>query len=58
MSFDDVAVETTPIDGLLVFRVKQVEDPRGTVREFYRASVWQHDDLRSRVDGPWAQGGR
>jgi dTDP-4-dehydrorhamnose 3,5-epimerase len=52
---DDVTVDTTPIDGLLVFRLKQVEDPRGTVREFYRGSVWEHDELRSRVAGPWAQ---
>ena len=25
------------------------------MREFYRGSVWEHDELRSRVDGPWAQ---
>ncbi|MBO3084802.1 dTDP-4-dehydrorhamnose 3,5-epimerase family protein [Cellulomonas fengjieae] len=55
MDIEGVAVETTAIEGLLVFRLKQVEDPRGTVREFYRASQWQHDELASRVDGPWAQ---
>jgi dTDP-4-dehydrorhamnose 3,5-epimerase len=31
--------ETTPIDGLVVMRAKQVTDERGTVREAYRASA-------------------
>lgn len=48
-------METTAIDGLLVIRLKQVEEPRGAVREFYRASAWEHEALRSRVAGPWAQ---
>ena len=55
MKIDEFAVEETPIDGLLVIRVKQVDDDRGTVREFYRASVWAQDDLRARLAGPWQQ---
>jgi dTDP-4-dehydrorhamnose 3,5-epimerase len=52
---ESVSVETTTIDGLLVIHLKQVEEPRGAVREFYRASVWERDELRSRAAGPWAQ---
>lgn len=33
--------EPTPIDGLLLIRMKQVTDDRGTVREFFRASVFE-----------------
>jgi dTDP-4-dehydrorhamnose 3,5-epimerase len=33
------AVERTAIDGLLVLRMKQATDERGTVREFFRASA-------------------
>jgi dTDP-4-dehydrorhamnose 3,5-epimerase len=36
----DMAVATTPIDGLLVITLKQVTDERGTVREYYRQSSW------------------
>lgn len=34
----DFEVTKTSIDGLLVLRMKQVADERGTVREFFRAS--------------------
>lgn len=40
-------VSPTGIDGLLVFRMKQVIDERGTIREFFRASGFP--------SGPWAQ---
>lgn len=55
MDIEGPTVETSGIDGLLVLRVRQVEDPRGVVREYFRASAWQHDELRARVEGPWAQ---
>ncbi|HST49521.1 dTDP-4-dehydrorhamnose 3,5-epimerase family protein [Jatrophihabitans sp.] len=35
----DMHTEQTDIDGLLVITVKQVSDPRGTVREFFRLST-------------------
>lgn len=47
------AVEPTAIDGLLVIRMKQVTDERGTVREFFRASV--ADALGLTGLGPWQQ---
>lgn len=55
MTSDGIAVEETTIDGLLLIHVKEVEDARGTVREFYRSSDWEQGELRSRVLGPWAQ---
>ena len=39
--------QATLIDGLFVITMKQVEDERGLVREFYRQSSWQDLDL------PW-----
>jgi dTDP-4-dehydrorhamnose 3,5-epimerase len=54
-------VETTAIDGLLVVHAKTVEDERGQVREFFRASafadvdaavhVWQQVNLTHTVVG-------
>ena len=55
MGSGEVMVESTPIDGLLVVRLKQVDDERGTVREFFRASQWEHDRLTGCLEGPWAQ---
>ncbi|WP_307861389.1 dTDP-4-dehydrorhamnose 3,5-epimerase family protein [Cellulomonas wangleii] len=57
MSIDDEknVADETGIDGLLVIRMKQAGDARGTVREFFRTSIWQQDELRSLVDGPWLQ---
>ena len=49
----DPAVERTAIDGLLVLRMKQATDERGTVREFFRASA--ADELGLTGLGPWAQ---
>lgn len=48
-----LSVRTTAIDGLLVGTMKQVEDERGVVREFYRESAWQQVGLPSL--GPFAQ---
>lgn len=48
-----MAVETTAIDGLVIVTMKQVEDERGVVREFYRASSWAEAGLPSL--GPWQQ---
>jgi dTDP-4-dehydrorhamnose 3,5-epimerase len=39
-SITDMDVRTTAIEGLVVVTLKQVTDDRGTVREFYRASVY------------------
>ena len=47
------AVEPTSIDGLLVLTMKQVEDERGTIREFYRESAWVDAGLPTL--GPWLQ---
>ncbi|MBB2925497.1 dTDP-4-dehydrorhamnose 3,5-epimerase family protein [Cellulomonas cellasea] len=55
MTEDGSAIEDTPIDGLLVIRLKQGEDPRGTVREFYRSSAWTVIGPASPVAGPWLQ---
>lgn len=52
---DGSAIQDTPIDGLLVIRLKQVEDARGTVREFYRSSAWAVDERVSPIAGPWLQ---
>ena len=48
-----MAVESTAIDGLVVITMKQVEDERGVVREFYRASSWAEAGLPTL--GPWQQ---
>lgn len=42
-----MAVEATDIDGLLLVTMKQVQDERGTVREFYRESAWRTAGLPS-----------
>lgn len=52
---DDIAIEGTSIDGLLVIRMKQVEDARGTVREFYRSSAWPVGVMSGVSAGPWKQ---
>lgn len=36
----EMAAETTAIEGLFVITMKQAEDERGVVREFYRRSSW------------------
>lgn len=43
----------TEIEGLFVLTSKQVEDERGTVREFYRESAFREAGLPSL--GPWLQ---
>jgi dTDP-4-dehydrorhamnose 3,5-epimerase len=48
-----MSVETTEIEGLVVITMKQVDDERGVVREFYRASAWAEAGLPSL--GPWLQ---
>ena len=48
-----MSVERTAVDGLLVLRMKQVTDERGTVREFYRESAFVEAGLPSL--GPWLQ---
>ena len=48
-----MAVEPTAIDGLVIITMKQVEDERGVVREFYRATSWAEAGLPSL--GPWQQ---
>ena len=48
-----MTVEKTEIDGLVVITMKQVEDERGVVREFYRESAWVSMGLPSL--GPWLQ---
>jgi dTDP-4-dehydrorhamnose 3,5-epimerase len=45
-------VRQSDILGLVVLRMKQVEDRRGTVREFFRASAMAEAGLRA---GPWQQ---
>ena len=47
------AVETTAIEGLLSITVKQIEDERGVIREYYRESAWLEAGLPSL--GPWLQ---
>lgn len=47
------SVEGTTVEGLLVLRMKQVTDQRGTVREFFRASATEGLGLAG--VGPWAQ---
>jgi dTDP-4-dehydrorhamnose 3,5-epimerase len=43
----------TAIDGLFIIEMKEVRDDRGTVREFYRESVFAEAGLPSL--GPWLQ---
>ena len=45
-------VATTAIDGLVVLTMKQVAEPRGTVRELFRASAMVEAGLHA---GPWQQ---
>lgn len=49
----EMAIERTDIAGLVLITMKQVEDERGVVREFYRASSWVAAGLPSL--GPWLQ---
>ncbi|PWD52101.1 dTDP-4-dehydrorhamnose 3,5-epimerase [Serinibacter arcticus] len=49
---DDFRTETTAIDGLVVVRMKQIHDERGTIREFFRASAMADAGLHA---GPWQQ---
>lgn len=49
----EMSVEQTEIDGLVVITMKQVEDERGVVREFYRESSWIAAGLPSL--GKWLQ---
>lgn len=49
---DDFRTETTAIDGLMIVRVKQIHDERGTIREFFRASAMAEAGLHA---GPWQQ---
>jgi dTDP-4-dehydrorhamnose 3,5-epimerase len=49
----DMEVRRTDIDGLLVVTMKQAEDERGAVREFFRASSWAEQGLPDL--GPWQQ---
>lgn len=48
-----MSVEATAIDGLAVITMKQVDDERGVIREFYRASSWEEAGLPPL--GPWLQ---
>jgi dTDP-4-dehydrorhamnose 3,5-epimerase len=48
----DLDVRPTAVDGLLVLRMKQVADERGTVREAFRASAYAAAGVGV---GPWAQ---
>lgn len=45
-------VTETAIAGLLVLRMKQIADARGTVREFFRASAFTDAGVSA---GPWLQ---
>jgi dTDP-4-dehydrorhamnose 3,5-epimerase len=49
----DLEVDTSDIDGLLVIRMRQVGDERGTIREFFRASAF--DGERLPAVHPWRQ---
>lgn len=53
MAVQEMSVDSTEIDGLLLIRMKQVDDERGVVREFYRESAWVDAGLPSL--GPWLQ---
>lgn len=49
VSFQDVELEPTAIDGLVIVRPKRIVDERGVVREVFRASVFPP------TSGPWLQ---
>ena len=53
MAVMEMRVESTSIEGLFVIQMKQVEDERGVVREFYRESAWSDAGLPSL--GQWLQ---
>jgi dTDP-4-dehydrorhamnose 3,5-epimerase len=53
MPITEMEAAASDIDGLFVVRLKQVEDARGTVREFYRQSTWTDAGLPD--VGPWNQ---
>jgi dTDP-4-dehydrorhamnose 3,5-epimerase len=53
MTVVPMVVTDTEISGLIVIRLKQVDDERGVVREFYRESEWREAGLPSL--GPWLQ---
>ncbi|MDQ1402469.1 MAG: dTDP-4-dehydrorhamnose 3,5-epimerase, partial [Actinomycetota bacterium] len=53
MAVIPMAVEPTAIDGLMLITMKQIDDERGVVREFYRASAWAEAGLPDL--GPWLQ---
>jgi dTDP-4-dehydrorhamnose 3,5-epimerase len=46
------AVEETEIPGLVILRMKQITDERGTIREFFRQSAMAEAGLHT---GGWAQ---
>src|SRR5688572_27201159 len=47
-----LSAQPTDVPGLVVVRMKQVGDPRGTVREFFRESAMLDAGLHA---GPWKQ---
>jgi dTDP-4-dehydrorhamnose 3,5-epimerase len=47
-----LAIERTDIEGLLVIRMKQVGDERGTIRELFRTSAFADAGIAA---GPWLQ---
>jgi dTDP-4-dehydrorhamnose 3,5-epimerase len=53
MPVSEMEATASDIDGLLVVGLKEVDDPRGTVREFFRASAWTAAGLPD--VGPWVQ---
>ncbi|HEY2813833.1 MAG TPA: dTDP-4-dehydrorhamnose 3,5-epimerase [Acidimicrobiales bacterium] len=53
MPVREMSTQTTAIEGLVVIQMKEVDDERGVVREFYRASAWKEHDLPDL--GPWLQ---
>lgn len=53
MSFRDIEIEPTAIEGLLVIRPRTIDDDRGVIRELFRASAF--DALGARGFGPWLQ---
>lgn len=53
MAVQPFDAERTAIDGLWVLRMKAIDDDRGVVREFYRASALPAAGVPS--PGPWVQ---
>jgi dTDP-4-dehydrorhamnose 3,5-epimerase len=49
----ELSAQPTAIDGLVLLRMKQAADDRGTVREFYRESAFRDAGLAAL--GPWRQ---